>query len=92
MLKKIGAFTGAAALAVGLVTGTASTAQAAECGGYVTFMGNVEYNHCGTGNVLIHVDRLNIGGIKDYEKCVPPGITKLGAWPDWKGAHYLRPC
>ncbi|MFF0746379.1 DUF6355 family natural product biosynthesis protein [Streptomyces sp. NPDC004111] len=52
------------------------------------------YNHCGTGNVVIYVDRWNIGGISDYEKCVGPGTTYLGGgWPDFQGAWYVgRSC
>jgi hypothetical protein len=48
------------------------------------------YNHCGTGNVVIYVDRWNIGGIRDYEQCVGPGTTYLGGgWPDYQGAWYV---
>ncbi|MFB9904194.1 DUF6355 family natural product biosynthesis protein [Allokutzneria oryzae] len=87
------------ALAAG--TATAGAAPATEvaqvkasadpCGWFVSW-GTGYYNHCGPTNVVIYVDRTNIGGFKDYEKCVPPGTTRLGPWPDWKGAWYLRPC
>ena len=79
------------ALAAGMGTANAAPADV-RCGGYVNWMGEVVYEHCGPTNVVIYVDRWNIGGIRDYEKCVSPGLTKLGPWPDWQGAHYLRPC
>ncbi|MEU5084843.1 MULTISPECIES: DUF6355 family natural product biosynthesis protein [Streptomyces] len=67
-------------------TGTRQAATA--CGWRTDWTGHAYYNHCGTGNVVIFVDRLNIGGIRDYEQCVTPGDHYLGDWPDFQGAWY----
>ncbi|CAM5736440.1 hypothetical protein STENM223S_07693 [Streptomyces tendae] len=83
-----------AATAMGVQTASAAPAKetsptvaASPCGWY-TVLSRAYYNHCGTGNVVIFVDRLNIGGIRDYEQCVTPGDHYLGSWPDFQGAWY----
>lgn len=101
MRKSIRALVAGTGMAAAVVSGsvaapaTASAAPAtvqSPCGEFTSWMGEIWYNHCGPTNVVIYVDRLNIGGIRDYEKCVSPGETRLGPWPDWQGAWYLRPC
>lgn len=68
-------------------------AAASPCGWYTDWMAGAWYNHCGTGHVVIHVDIVNLGGVPDYEKCVGPGDTYLGGWPNVQGAWYVgRTC
>ncbi|SDM34841.1 DUF6355 family natural product biosynthesis protein [Allokutzneria albata] len=43
------------------------------------------YNHCGSGNVRIRIDRF-IGD--NTFQCVGPGLTLLGVWPDFYDAWY----
>ncbi|MFB9904231.1 DUF6355 family natural product biosynthesis protein [Allokutzneria oryzae] len=78
------------ASAVGLV-GTTHVAEAGPSShpcGYHVITNNAYYNHCGSGNVLIHIEKL----FGDEEKCVSPGNTPIGLQPFTHGAYYLRPC
>lgn len=68
------------------------------CGAYVTSVGGLEnphlfYNHCGTGNVKIRVDRT---WAAPTEQCVGPGVTDLGNSGLWfnhpKDAYYIGNC
>ncbi|WP_086824432.1 DUF6355 family natural product biosynthesis protein [Allokutzneria sp. NRRL B-24872] len=105
MRKSMTALAGTAtavAAAMGMMAGPASAAPAsvqgeaaasADCGWYTDWTATGYYNHCGPTNVMIWVDRVNLAGYKDFEKCVKPGITRLGPWPDFKNAWYLgRTC
>ncbi|GAA4011481.1 hypothetical protein GCM10022247_37370 [Allokutzneria multivorans] len=92
----------AVAATMGMMAGPATAAPATvqseaaaseKCGWYTDWMTNAFYNHCGNTNVVIWVDRTNIGGFQDFEKCVKPGITRLGHWPDMLNAWYIgRTC
>jgi hypothetical protein len=63
------------------------------CGWYTDWTATAWYNHCGPGRVVIHVDVINAGGWPDYDKCVGPGDTWLGSWPNVQGAWYAgRTC
>ncbi|MFF2502222.1 DUF6355 family natural product biosynthesis protein [Streptomyces sp. NPDC058067] len=67
--------------------------KASACGWYTDWAAHAWYNHCGTGHVVIHVDIVNLGGVPDYDKCVGPGDTYLGSWPNVQGAWYAgRTC
>jgi hypothetical protein len=82
--------TPAAASAQATTTGEASltnSAQDTPCGEHWV-LDHLYYNHCGETNVVIRVDRWNIGGISDYDKCVGPGDHSLGWYPDYLGAWY----
>lgn len=43
------------------------------------------YNHCGSGNVVIFVQRRVTS---DYYRCVGPGVTRLGLVTSTSGAWY----
>ncbi|WP_086824682.1 DUF6355 family natural product biosynthesis protein [Allokutzneria sp. NRRL B-24872] len=91
MLKKIGAFTGAAALAVGLMTVAAApaSAKADPCGGFGVF--SLYYNHCGPAEkIWIRVDQVDMGGYQDFDKCVGRGTTEIGPRFQYIKAWYLR--
>ncbi|WP_030433248.1 DUF6355 family natural product biosynthesis protein [Allokutzneria albata] len=73
----------------GTAHATEERASAHPCGffGLETY---AYYNHCGSGNVLIHIDR--IWPASDGEECVRPGYTPIGVLLFTKNAHYIRPC
>ncbi|MEU8360111.1 DUF6355 family natural product biosynthesis protein [Nonomuraea sp. NPDC048882] len=77
----------AAASAHTTTAGAASSAGSAECGQHWN-LDELWYNHCGETNVIIYVDRWNVGGVRDFEMCVGPGDHHLGWWPDYLGAWY----
>ncbi|MPZ80763.1 MAG: hypothetical protein GEV28_10335 [Actinophytocola sp.] len=43
------------------------------------------YNHCGSTNVLVRVDKPG----DDYIYCLPPGDTWLGAETEVENAYYI---
>ncbi|WP_086827980.1 DUF6355 family natural product biosynthesis protein [Allokutzneria sp. NRRL B-24872] len=57
--------------------------------GYHVVDGSAFYNHCGSGNVLIHIDKWPFS---DEEQCVSPGNTIIGRQTFTPFAYYLRPC
>jgi hypothetical protein len=81
----------AAAIAGIAVVGgvTATSAQAAPCGGYETSSW-AYYNHCGSGYVQIKVDRN--WPTKDTYQCVGPGITGLGTADGVNRSWYVGGC
>jgi hypothetical protein len=72
-----------AALGLGVVTGVAVAAPAADPCAY--FVRGIEayYNHCTSDGSHIEI-RLNMVGEFDKNRCVGPGTTHLG------GAHLIR--
>ncbi|GAA3990331.1 hypothetical protein GCM10022247_06250 [Allokutzneria multivorans] len=78
------------ASAVGLVGAThpAEAAPLAHPCGYYVIQNNAYYNHCGSGNVTIHIEKL----FGDKEQCVTPGHTPIGLQPFTTFAYYVRPC
>ncbi|MCP3800054.1 hypothetical protein NLX83_12380 [Allokutzneria sp. A3M-2-11 16] len=67
---------------------TDSTASPkADCGWRTDWLGNAYWNNCTGKKELVWVDRLNVGGIQDHEKCLPAGDNYMGNWPDIQGVQ-----
>ncbi|KOG42565.1 DUF6355 family natural product biosynthesis protein [Streptomyces resistomycificus] len=85
---------GAAALvfaSLGAVTTTASPAAADPCGFYETGS-DAFYNHCTSDGSRV-VIKVEVAWQADYERCVAPGKSWLGAASKIEGAYYLgRTC
>lgn len=78
-----------AALVAGAAPATAAPQKApSECGSYGWF--SLYYNHCGSTNVVIWVDQINVGGFRDFEMCVKPGRTEIGPRPQYIDAWYIN--
>ncbi|MEU7579917.1 DUF6355 family natural product biosynthesis protein [Streptomyces sp. NPDC041068] len=82
------AATALALTSLGAVTVTATPAAADPCGFYETGS-DAFYNHCTSdgSNVVIKVE---VAWGPDYERCVGPGKSWLGAASKIQGAHYLN--
>ncbi|MFG2359150.1 DUF6355 family natural product biosynthesis protein [Streptomyces sp. NPDC048521] len=85
-----------AALALGFIgagagAATATPAAAYPCGFYETGS-DAYYNHC-TGDGSNVVVKVEVAWGPDYERCVGPGRSWLGAADKIQGAHYTgRTC
>jgi hypothetical protein len=78
-----------ASLAAG--TATAGPAAADPCGFYETGS-DAYYNHCTSDGSRV-VIQVRVALAPDYERCVAPGRTWLGAADKIQGAHYVgRTC
>ncbi|MEV8312582.1 DUF6355 family natural product biosynthesis protein [Streptomyces sp. NPDC059900] len=94
--RSLPALVGAVALTLGLPVAAAASAHAPTavlnpCGFYETGS-DAFYNHCTDdgSNVVIKV---KVAWGPDYERCVGPGRSWLGAADKIQGAHYLgRTC
>lgn len=80
-----------AATSLGVVTTSASPAAANPCGFYETSK-DAFYNHCTSDGSRV-VIKVKVARAPDYETCVSPGKSWLGAAAKIQGAHYAgRTC
>lgn len=75
-----------ASLAAGTVTATPAAAD--PCGFYET-SSDAYYNHCTSDGSRV-VIQVRVALAPDYERCVGPGTTWLGAADKIQGAHYVN--
>ncbi|MEV1065972.1 DUF6355 family natural product biosynthesis protein [Streptomyces sp. NPDC050263] len=74
---------------LGAVTAaTAGPAAADPCGFYET-SSDAYYNHCTSDGSRV-VIQVRVALAPDYERCVGPGTTWLGAASSIQGAHYVN--
>jgi hypothetical protein len=84
------AFTIIAAAGLGLAATTGAAAAAAATGkpcGYSESDGYAWYNHCTNDGSDVWIDVNSVFG-PDFEKCVHPGLNRIGASWSYRGAHY----
>lgn len=86
--SKVASAVAIAGLAISGLSFSAPSAEAMGCG-YQVFGNDYWYNHCGSGNVKIKIDRV----IGSEYKCVGPGATPIdrGFWRP-TNAFYIDNC